>query len=108
MSIDECRERGVPFWEVAAMAAHLPPESATMRALSPPQSWGIPEYLLAAAVDALHAANWQRGGGKGKRPKPIPRPGLEPEADTQTLGGKGSALPLDEMAAWLGWEINPS
>lgn len=40
------------------------------------------------AVDALHAANWQRGGGKSKRPKPIPRPGRGDVAEetTQRLG----------------------
>lgn len=44
--------------------------------------WGLQEQLLAAIVDELRAANWQRaaaGAKKGSqppRPKPIPRPGL--------------------------------
>lgn len=37
--------------------------------------WGVTDYLLAAAVDALNAANWQRAGDKkAHRPKPLPRP----------------------------------
>jgi len=44
--------------------------------------WGLREQLLAAVVDELRVANWQRaasGAKKGKqppRPKPIPRPGI--------------------------------
>lgn len=87
------------------MAAHLPPtaDSAVHRALNPDWLWGLSEHLTAGVLDALHGANWQRGGGKGKRPKPVQRPGLEPDSEAQTFG-KGSALPLDEMAAWLGWD----
>lgn len=40
--------------------------------------WGLTEQLLAAGVDALRVANWQRTG-KGKRPKPIERPGVGPK-----------------------------
>lgn len=62
--------------------------------------WGLTEQLLAAAVDALHAANWQRGAGKNRdRPKPIRRPGIEPD---KKYGSQ--AIPIDEMADWLGWE----
>lgn len=32
------------------------------------------DHLLAEAVDALHSANWQRGGGKGNKPDPVKRP----------------------------------
>ena len=87
------------------MIVYLPPDSATMRAvLGPPDPWGLAEHLLAVIADALHGANWQRGGGKGKRPKPIPRPGVGPETDEERIGGHDSALPLDEMAEWLGWD----
>lgn len=41
--------------------------------------WGVTDYLLANAVDALQGANWQRGGGKGSRPKPVHRP--DPRAE---------------------------
>lgn len=108
MSIADCRERGIPLREVAAMAVHLPPDSATGRAVVPPDAWGITEYLLAAAVDALHNANWQRGGGKGARPQPVERPGVTDEAtETQRVGASDGFESIEEMDAWFaerrGW-----
>lgn len=41
--------------------------------------WGIDTHLLATIVDVLAGANWQRGGGKGPKPKPVKRP--DPRAD---------------------------
>lgn len=82
------------------IVTHLPRGSALVRVIEgDDHPWGLPEQLLAAAVDALHAANWQRGEGKERdKPKPIPRPGVE--ADKKY--GK-EAIPMDEMADWLGW-----
>lgn len=39
--------------------------------------WTLTDHLLADAVDALRAANWQRGAGasESNRPEPIVRPG---------------------------------
>jgi hypothetical protein len=79
---------------------NLPRSSAYAR-LSAPETveWGLTEQLLAAAVDALAISNWiASGANRRDRPRPIPRPGVEPETTTY---GKG-AIPLDEMAAWLG------
>jgi hypothetical protein len=54
----------------------LPVESATARAqVGPMAEWSPTEYLLAAIVDAERAALWQRGGGRGRRPAPVERPG---------------------------------
>lgn len=72
-----------------------------MRATDPEgHLWGLTEQLLADIADHTHIAAWQRGGGKKKDyPKPIPRPGVEP--DEVRYGKK--PLPLDRMAEWLGW-----
>jgi hypothetical protein len=71
---------------------HLPRTSRTLRELEPANAWDDGEYLLAAILDALHGANWQRSGDqKAARPKPTPRPGDEPEP---TLG---TAVPLTEL-----------
>jgi len=52
-----------------------------------PKSWQWdthPELeLLAAVLHSLQGANWQRGGGKGTRPKPVTRP-----VDTPVIKGK--------------------
>lgn len=102
LSIAECRAQGIPLREVAAMAAYLPPESATARAVNPPTGWGIAEYLLAAAVDALHNANWQRGGGRGPRPTPVERPGVTDQAtETQRIGASEGFDSIEEMDAWF-------
>lgn len=37
--------------------------------------WGLSEQLMAAVVDRLGQMLWQNGGGKGRRPEPIQRPG---------------------------------
>jgi hypothetical protein len=39
----------------------------------------VAEYQLANITDVLLGANWQRGGGKGQRPKPVHRP--DPRAE---------------------------
>ncbi|MBW3663576.1 MAG: DUF5361 domain-containing protein [Actinobacteria bacterium] len=53
-------------------------------------SWSVSDHLLAAAVDALNAGNWQRGGGKGRRPKPVARPGEKPKDQRRFGTGKMS------------------
>lgn len=58
--------------------------------------WSITDHLLATAVDALHNANWQRGGGKGLKPKPIPRPGVEDQ--TRTMGQ--DPIPARDFQDW--------
>lgn len=100
--------RGVPLLEVAAIARWLPTESAVWRAANPPEpddAWTLQAQLLAGANDRLAELVYvtQRAAGfKPKRPKPIPRPGVRPDQDVTTFGGEG-ALPLPEMAEWLGW-----
>jgi hypothetical protein len=78
------------------LARHLPPEGALGRAQSDDESaWGIAEHLLAAAVDLLAAGNWQRGGGKGLRPKRVPRPGVDVGTDVETIGGVHTYTPAE-------------
>lgn len=88
-------------------------------ALGDAAGWGVAEHLLAAAVDALNAANWQRSG-KGARPQPIERPKVRPSEPTpvekprEPIAGDpfkddesgtftGVAIPVDELNKWLGW-----
>lgn len=72
--------RGRLSWRrLGVLVEHLPDTNATRRSLGDDAAdWGLTEHLLAAAVDCLRAANWQRSG-KGRQPKPIPRPGVQSE-----------------------------
>lgn len=59
------------------LVVHLGTPHATRDALGDDSApWGLQELLLAAVIDQLRAGNWQRAGGKGTKPKPIPRPGV--------------------------------
>lgn len=69
----------------------------------PGLAWSTSDYLLATAVDYLAGANWQRGGGKGRRPRPVERPGK-----TQRTR-MGKARPLAEaqeiLARWRAGQL---
>lgn len=94
-----------------------PRSSALLRHLKPTESqWDANSHLLAAMLDTLNGANWQRAGDK-KAPKPDPvprpndgpkRPSIEPapENGVGNLFGLDSFEPdelsLDEIDAWLG------
>lgn len=68
--------RGLSWRRCYVLVSQLPPESALCRALG--HNWQVGDYLAAAAVDCLQAANWQRGGDSSQpRPEPLPRPGHE-------------------------------
>lgn len=80
------------------LAQQKPSESALWMEQNPDHMWGLPEFLLADAVDTLHMLFWAKtkdGARNRNRPKPVERPGRRPER----LGKK--PLPLDEMDAWL-------
>ena len=59
-------------------------------------SWSVTDYLLALVADNTAFRLYQAAGGKGKKPKPVPRPG-----DVKRYGG--DALPVTGMQEWLGW-----
>jgi hypothetical protein len=92
-----------------ALLRALPRDSATAHAvLGEDAAWGTSEMLLASAVDALNVGNWQRCGGKGRRPKRIARPGT---TQGQRLGR--SDMTPDETVAYLAQfqpqtTVNPS
>lgn len=87
------------WYELYAVLVNLPQSSALYRTRNPEDAaWDLHAFLLAEIADALKVGNWQRGSGKRHEyPKPIPRPGVEPETTTY---GKG-AIPIDEMEKWL-------
>lgn len=79
------------------MAAHLPRDSAVMLAVAPQREvelWDASAYLLAHIADLLAAGNWQRGGGRGSRPRPLTRPSAEGDIEPVT------AADIDDFRTW--------
>ena len=83
---------------LGVLVRQLPAESRVVATLNRGSSgeWPMSDHLLALILDALHAANWQRGGGKSSRPRPIRRPG----AGTRSTYGRADRSP-GETAAYL-------
>lgn len=63
---------------------NIPRHSALGRKLlGEAAEWSADTYRLADAVDLLAIANWQRTGEKRNQPKPIKRPGVETDEDSE-------------------------
>lgn len=68
---------------LAVLIEHMPADSSLLQELHGEEaSWKVTDYLLAAAVDHLAAANWMfatvntdEDGEPPERPMPVPRPG---------------------------------
>lgn len=66
----------------------LPPnaESAVFRSSYPKSYWWTADHdFLSAILNALQWSNWQRGGGKGDKPKPVKRPKEDPKQGPKSL-----------------------
>lgn len=62
------------YGRARALASQLPRESRTARAVDPRAAWGECEHLLALVADHLAFMRYEQAGGKGRKPKPLPRP----------------------------------
>lgn len=91
--------------DLLVIVRQSPRDSAIARAVEPELAeWGLPEQLLALVADYLAWMQWAKteDGAKGRRmPSQIPRPGVEPDAETRTFGSDPVAL--DELDAFLDW-----
>lgn len=72
LSLCEHPREGGPLW--ASKAAALPPDDVTEPGEMSWHGWTFDRHLRVAMVEILQTANWQRGSGKGRAPKPLPRP----------------------------------
>ena len=84
----------------ADLAAHLPAESATIRAEAPELEWTTAEYMLASIEFSLRVLRWQNteDGQKGiKKPRPIDTP-----ADFARIVRKAEATDMEYIAEQLG------
>lgn len=79
----------------AALARHLPVESATaMAAIGPAADWSVEAHLLASLVDAVQQSNYlfalahtPKGKTQPRRPRRFPRPGVKPDDDGERRFG---------------------
>lgn len=78
-------------------------DSAIYRALKPEEAaWASRDttnHLLANVFDALAVGNWQRGNGKGRKPKPLKRPGVGPDREVIEMDRFDSPAAFDEWWA---------
>lgn len=99
LRLRDCPSPGFNWRDLWVICRRLGRSSELYKAMNPDDdtSWSVTDYLLALVADNTAFRLWQSAGGKGRKPKPIPRPG-----DTKKYGG--DSLPVSDMAGWLGWD----
>mgnify|MGYP001148205467 CR=1 FL=1 len=86
--------RDLTYRRLSVLLHHSRPGSAFLRSLAGEDAeWSLTDHLLASVIDVLNAANWQRGGGKGSRPKPVSRPGVKDKGSEHF----GTAVSIEEL-----------
>ena len=92
----------LPASALLAFVRHLPPDSALRREIDPDVAWLTDEklaLLLAHVSDQLAWLQYtlvKANGGRPKKPKPIPRPGVK---DTTQKVGR-DPIPIKDFDAW--------
>jgi len=83
--LDLVTDLGTPrlTWRrLRVLVERLPRSSALVRETEGSiVDWSTSDYLLARIATTLEWANWQRGGGKGDKPKPITPPKSKTEEE---------------------------
>lgn len=79
---------------------HLSPTSALARAVDPSSEWSTVEHMVATVIDQLALLLWVQPGAKGPRPKPLPRPGMEPDEDTITIAASEGFATAADFDRW--------
>lgn len=64
----------ISVWKISRLASQLPPGARVWQSLGDTEAWSTEAHLLALVAETLSWANYQRGMGKGAKPKPVPRP----------------------------------
>ncbi|MDO5091832.1 MAG: hypothetical protein Q4D79_00160 [Propionibacteriaceae bacterium] len=79
----------------------LSPQATYWRAVDPDRAtWGLTDHLLATLIDDLRVFMWEFGGKRGKRPDPIPRPGVESPEEVTVIGASKGFDSIEEFQAW--------
>lgn len=100
LSLASMREWGIPLHEVAAMAMHLPTDSAVRRVLDPYWQRTNEIDLLREIEWDLRVIQWQNGSKRGTPlPERLPLPWDPAPAGTM----QGDRMTQDEADDFLGW-----
>lgn len=87
--------------QVERLAANLSRDASLWQHVDPEAAaWGLQEHLLAEIADTLRVLVWGIAGGKGAAPKPIPRPGVAPDEETESLRPKQSFETMKDFDEW--------
>jgi len=106
--LDWVTSEALSWRDLLVIVNQLPRTSALYRSMYPDEApWGLEARLLAAAVNALRDANWQRqGDNRAPRPSYVLMPGEEqPNRETDKQNHGSNPIPADEIARRLGWEV---
>ncbi|MGW6202712.1 hypothetical protein ACWF9B_03565 [Streptomyces sp. NPDC055089] len=115
MDLLDWHRGGLSSRRLALLIKHLPRDSATIRETDGEAAdWTVTDYLLAAVVDHLAAANWMfsvvNGDGESDppdEPVPVPRPGdpagtEDGGGDTASADGPQAVPSPTELARFFG------
>ena len=103
-SLPDC---GLPVWEVAAFVAHLPPESATVRAVAPEAAHTHTDEMLRSVDQAVRWLVWVQTKDR-QYGRNYPEPYRFPWEDVPAVAGgyRGDSMTTDEAAEFLGWKLH--
>lgn len=91
-------------WEAAQLAANLPDGSMVWRALDVPRAWTMDQHLLATLVDQWQMWMWGQSDPKrrGRKPRPLPRPG---DGKSHSMRDDTITMSANQLDAFLAQEF---
>lgn len=83
---------------------NLSPQAALWRAIDPEVLWDLQAMLTALLIDEMRVLRWEfervNFKGKAKPPEPLPRPGVAPVVQRDTIGAGEGFDTIEEFDAW--------
>jgi hypothetical protein len=84
---------------IRQLAAPVPDSALGRKLRGPMAAWDMNALLLRQIDLRLAGANWQRSGGKGQKPKPIPLPDTKGRGDQPAPYRRASVDVVDRLRA---------
>ena len=98
-------DSGITIGDLLDFVEFADASMAVYRIVNPDWEWTLTNQMLAAQIDFMREKAWAEGGKKGRRPKPIPRPGVSEKTEKQYRSAQASTI--EEMDAWLASRVRP-